>query len=509
MKKLLNKAGKIFAREWVWVLLILLAGLAVRFYKIDNPIADWHSWRQADTASVTKIYLEKGIDVLAPKYQDISSVQTGIFNSEGLRLVEFPIYNIIHTYLVKLLPIHLPPFAISKVWKSIGYNPGPIELWGRLISIASSLASGIFLFLIGRKLYGKWVGILAMAVFMFMPYNIYFSRVILPEPMSVAFAVMGLYFFVIYIEKEKLWKIVLSGVLFGLSLLVKPFSAFYLLAPLYLVYSKYKFSFLKNPKVLIPGLLFLNIALIPFFVWRVWINQNPVGIPHFTWAFNGDGIRFKPAFWRWIFSERLGNLMLGVWGMIPFGFGLLTKSKSKYPYFLHFFLLGSLFYVTTFATASVRHDYYQTFVVPSVALALGYGIWAMWSSTSFNKIAVRILLLFSLMVMFISGWIQVKEDFNVNHPEIIIAGAYVDRTVPKDAIVIAPYTGDTAFLYQTGRSGWPVVEDSIDKLIERGAQYYVNVNFADPDIKMLQSRFKTIETNSTFVLIDLTQPLKK
>jgi hypothetical protein len=140
---------------------------------------------------------------------------------------------------------------------------------------------------------------------------------------------------------------------------------------------------------------------------------------------------------------------------------------------------------------------------------LGYGIWALWSSTSFNKIAVRILLLFSLMVMLISGWIQVKEDFNVNHPEIIIAGAYVDRTVPKDAIVIAPYTGDTAFLYQTGRSGWPVVEDSIDKLIERGAQYYVNVNFADPDIKMLQSRFKTIETNSTFVLIDLTQPLLK
>ncbi len=30
---------------------IIILGLALRLYKIDNPIADWHSWRQADTTS--------------------------------------------------------------------------------------------------------------------------------------------------------------------------------------------------------------------------------------------------------------------------------------------------------------------------------------------------------------------------------------------------------------------------------------------------------------------------
>ena len=30
--------------ELFLLLLILVGGFAVRLYKIDNPIADWHSW---------------------------------------------------------------------------------------------------------------------------------------------------------------------------------------------------------------------------------------------------------------------------------------------------------------------------------------------------------------------------------------------------------------------------------------------------------------------------------
>ena len=36
------------------VFLILLVGLLLRLYRFDNPIADWHSWRQADTSAVSR-----------------------------------------------------------------------------------------------------------------------------------------------------------------------------------------------------------------------------------------------------------------------------------------------------------------------------------------------------------------------------------------------------------------------------------------------------------------------
>src|SRR3990167_6222568 len=84
------------------VLAVLVLAFAVRLYKINTPLADWHSWRQADTASVTKVFVEKGMDVFHPRYLDISSIQTGIFNPEGLRMVEFPVFNVFHFYLVKI-----------------------------------------------------------------------------------------------------------------------------------------------------------------------------------------------------------------------------------------------------------------------------------------------------------------------------------------------------------------------------------------------------------------------
>lgn len=504
----MRKLFKFLTNEYFLIFVILVLGFGVRLYKLDNPIADWHSWRQADTASVSRIYLQNGVDMLRPTYQDISSIQTGIFNADGLRLVEFPIFNLLNSTLAKYIPIHYPDRILSKTWKAIGYSPSSIELWGRFISIGSSLLSGLFLYLIGKRIYGKWVGILAAWFFMFLPYSIYFSRVILPEPMAVMFGLAGLWAYVEFIHSERQLTIILAGVFFALSLLVKPFSAFYLLPALYLLVRKYGFLWFKKSNVMVPQIVFFNIALAPFFLWRIWINPNPVGIPHFSWAFNGDEIRFRPAFWRWIYGERIGNLILGVWGVIVLAFSLLTPSKSKYAHFLHVFLLGSVLYMTIFATASVRHDYYQTFVIPSIALAVGYGAYSMWQNSPFNRHATRLLLLFSVFVMLVASWVQIKEDYNVNHPEIIVAGQYVDKNTPKDAQVIAPYTGDTAFLYETNRQGWPVVDTGWDKMLERGADYFVSVNFSDPDVAMLAAKYKVVEKNSTFILIDLHQELK-
>jgi hypothetical protein len=75
--------------------------------------------------------------------------------------------------------------------------------------------------------------------------------------------------------------------------------------------------------------------------------------------------------------------------------------------------------------------------------------------------------------MIITGFSQIKENYRINHPEIIEAGKVVDELTPKDSLVVAPYNGDTAFLYQTKRWGWPAIDDSIDHIIEKGADYYV------------------------------------
>lgn len=482
------KIPKLFKNKKFILSMILLLGFVVRLYKIDNPVADWHSWRQADTASVTREYLKNGFNLFLPRYHDVSSIQTGIYNPEGLRLVELPIYNLLHLMIVKSTPLNL-------------------EVSGRLLSIILAMFSTYFMYLIGKKIYNDRVGILSAFFFAFLPFNIYFTRVILPEPLAVFFGLLSMVLFVDFINMGKKRLLYMSAVLFSLGMLIKPFIVFYIVPLLYLVHKKYdlKKTF-KNFKDFLPFLIAVNLALIPFFAWRIWINNNPIGVPRFLWAFNENRIRFKPSFWRWIFGERIGHLILGSWGVVVLVFSFLSDRVRKNK-FIPFFLLGMFLYVATFATASVRHDYYQTLVIPSLSLALAVGADYMWREEIFGKKILKVILVFSVFIMFLTAESQTREFYKINHPEILAAGEAVDRLTPKDALIIASYSGDTAFLYQTKRRGWPVVDSSIEEIKEKGAGYFVSVNFSDPDLIEAREIYETMEVTSQYIILDLNKPL--
>jgi hypothetical protein len=475
--------------EYILLTLLLFGGFVVRLYKIGNPVADWHSWRQADTASVSRIYLQEGINLLYPRYHDISSIQTGIFNPKGYRFVEFPIYNAINAILAS------------------SFKMFSLEVWARFITISSAIITSFFLYLIGKRYLGSWGGLLSAFFYLFIPYNIYFTRVILPDPFGAMCATIALFIFIKFIDTSLDFYLYLSGAMMAMGLLIKPFYVFYLVPLIYLTIKKYRLNrILINKQLLVKFSVYFLIMVLPLVFWRIWEGRHPEGIPFFTWAFNGDGIRFRPAFWRWIFEERLGQLILGGWGLIPFVFGVIRPREKNL--FIKFFIFGMLLYVTIVATANVRHDYYQIVVIPAVALVLASGTVYLWQNTVFNNVASRILVLFSIPMMIMTGWLLIKGDYNINHPEIIEAGHEVDRITPKDALVVAPYDGDTAFLYQTGRWGWPVIDNSIDNIIKEGASYYVSVNLGDKDTKMIETRFKTVERTDKYIIINLRDPLK-
>jgi 4-amino-4-deoxy-L-arabinose transferase-like glycosyltransferase len=408
-------------------------------------------------------------------------------------MVEFPIYNAISALLTKT------------------FSSLTLEVWSRLVSIFSALVTGFFLYLIGKKYLGTAGGILASFFYLFIPYNIYFTRVILPDPFGTMCAVAALWFYTVFIGNESdidgnsTVNLFLSGFLMSLALLIKPFYVFYLIPLIYLTLNKYGLkSILSDKKRLRKFVIFSLIMFVPFMLWRFWESRFPAGIPFFTWMFNGDHIRFRPAFWRWIFDERLGRLILGGWGLVLFALGIL-KPKS---YFINIFIFSMFLYVVIVATANVRHDYYQILTIPAVALVMASGTCFLWNNLIFNRIISRILVVFSIGMMLMVGWLQIKDDYQVNHPEIIEAGQVVNEITPKDALVVAPYDGDTAFLYQTNRWGWPAIDDSIDNIIKNGAGYYVSVNLGSADTKMIESRFKTIKQTDKYIIIDLHQPLK-
>lgn len=465
-------------------LAVFLAGAFVRLYKINSPVADWHSWRQADTASVTRIYVDEGISPLYPRYYDISSIQTGKTNPKGYRFVEFPFYNIAHAVLYSNFP------SMS------------LEMWGRVLSSAFSLASAYFVMLIGRRYLGHIGGILSAFFFLLIPFNIYFSRVILPEPMGIMFLTGGLWFFVKFIDEKKQSLLYLSCLALAMSLLIKPFFAFYFLPLIYLFDKEIGIKkTLRNKKELFKYFTGAMVLFLPFVFWRMWENKFPEGIPFFEWAFNGDGIRFRPAFWRWIFGVRLGELILGIFGLIPFAIGVISKKKEDIFYKLS--ILGMFMYVITVATANVRHDYYQIITIPAVAWILASGTLKMWEAQYFHKITTRLILIFSLFMLFFLGWLRIRDFYQINHPEIIEVGERVDEIAPKEALVVAPYNGDTAFLYHTKRFGWPAVDNSIENIVAQGADYYVSLDLNSKDTLDFQKKYEILEKTGRYIILDL------
>jgi len=148
-------------KEIILLLIFLLLGFIFRLYRFNNPIADWFSWRQADTSAVSRNFVKYGFDLLHPTYDDISNVQSGFDNPKGYRFVEFPIYNVFQAGL----------------YKSVGILS--LEEWGRLVTIIFSLSGSLAFFLLILRRAKKEVAFFVLFFSLFLPYNIYYGRTIL------------------------------------------------------------------------------------------------------------------------------------------------------------------------------------------------------------------------------------------------------------------------------------------------------------------------------------------
>lgn len=205
---------KIFKNPLFWLLLIIIVGFTVRLYRIDNPVADWHSWRQADTAAVSRNFYKEGFNPFFPKGDDMSPVGKDNPNLRRLRFVEFPIYN-------------------SLVYFLYLFNGGVDEKFARLVSIFMSLGSMIFIYLIVKRYWDNFTALVSAFIFAVLPFNIYFSRTILPEPTLVFFS-LGMFYFVDRMIFEDKLKILLVSIFFtAMAFLIKPMAIFYLLPLLY------------------------------------------------------------------------------------------------------------------------------------------------------------------------------------------------------------------------------------------------------------------------------------
>lgn len=476
-------------KDFFILLFILVIAFVLRLYKINIPLADFHSWRQVDTAAVARNYVKNGVDLFRPTYDDLSNVQSGIINPQGYRMVEFPIYNAIIAISYKIFPIF------------------SLEIWGRLVSIIFSLIIISVIYYLLLKEAGRISAIFASITYAIFPFFVFFSRVILPETTALSFSMMAIFFFYINTEHKtkKLISIIYhlgSSIFFACALLIKPTIIFYGL-PIFIIFlRKYKFSFIKQ----INFYLYFMIAFLPLIFWRNYIKNFPEGIPVSDWLFtsvNTDqglkSILFRPSFFRWIFFERINNLILG--GYLTFFFILGTIAKQK-KYFLLSFVFAALGYIFVFQGGNLQHEYYQTLILPALAMMVGLGVGFIYRTMNefINPFFVSTLITFIFIFSLYFSYFRVGDYYQYSQ-ELVQEANIINNLTGKDDLIVTDRTGDTTLLYLSNRRGAPAIFRDPVELQKLGYKYLITSSSGQVD--MMKPYFKIIFENEKFTLFKL------
>lgn len=478
--------------DCIILIIIITVGFIFRLYKINIPLADLHSWRQADTASVARNFVRYGFDLLHPRFDDLSSNQSaaGIENPQGLRFVEFPFYNAFFAFLYKIFP------------------QLPLEVWGRLVTIFFSLIIIAIIYYLVLKELGRAAAFFSSLIYAIFPFFVFFSRVVLPETTAVALSMLSIFFLYHFsnIKRNNLFAIcfLLFAILsFSLSLLTKPTTIFYIASLFFLFFQKYRFNFFKK----ISFYIFFILSLFPFILWRLYIQKFPEGIPPADWLITSvntyqglKNIFFKPAFFRWIFFERLNNLILGGYLSVFLILGIIGKQKK---FFLHSLLFSSFLYILIFQGGNVQHEYYQTIILPSVAIAIGMGINHIISNKKLflTPILTYGVIFISILFSCFFSFYKVRDFYSYPHELLQIAKIVSTLTKPEDKIV-TDRLGDTTLLYLMDRKGSPSIHKPPSELRKLGYSFLVTLN-QDEIKKLKKANFKVVFENNQFALFKL------
>jgi 4-amino-4-deoxy-L-arabinose transferase-like glycosyltransferase len=451
--------------------LILVAAFVVRWIGIDQPFVDPWSWRQSDVAAIARNFLENGFHFSWPQI-DWAGDQPGYVGTE------FPIL----------------PFAAALVYQGAG-----VQEWvGRIQGVFFFVAALPFFFGLVRRIFGDVVAVWATCFYAFAPLSIVASRAFMPDMPSLSLAIVGLYFFLRWLEEDRFSWLLLSALLVSLALLIKLPTAIIGAPLLYFVgaavYDRRNFSSdsIGGHRPPLQQLFrwelwfFAAIALVPSALWYSHAHRIATQFyPHHFFGAGGFRIMTLAWYWEIVRQTVFSSLTLALFALALLG--VLAVARGKYSRLFHWWLAAMLLFIVL-AGYGNRHQWYQLPLVPIAAVFAGCA--CAWIAAR-SRIPRPLLTLGAVLLVAsfaISSYFCVQPLYRPAAASLRNLGLELNEATTATALIIAATDGDPTVFYYAHRRGWHFLGDGVydgnpldsaqiianlEKLRSRGATHLV------------------------------------
>ena len=456
-------ARRPYQAMWLAMAICILA-VATRLVFINQPYIDHWSWRQSDVAAIARNFLQNGFRFGYPQIDWAG-------NAPGYVGTEFPIL----------------PFIAAVCYKFAGVH----EWMGRIQAVILFAVSLPFFFLLVREIFGSTAAVWASFFYCFAPLNIFAGRSFMPDVPSLSFAIVGLYFFLRWVQHAESWSFFAAVTAISLSLLLK-ITSILIAAPL--VYVLVVGRLCQTPGVsqkrptILGAIVFSAIALLPSAIWYWHAHQIAERFyPHHF--FGAGGIKIESFSWYWHIARQtfVSSLTPPLSVMALVGLFVPQSRDRRYSRLFHCWLAAMIVFIIVVGYGN-RHRWYQLPLVPIVAAFAGAACAFVGSKISSRVIAVILSVVLASAFTTLAFW-YVQPFYQSSAAQLRDAGLELKKATRPNALIIAADMGDPTILYYAERKGWHFLEqnatyngnpddseqaiENLERLQRRGATHFV------------------------------------
>jgi hypothetical protein len=451
------------------VVAAITLGVMARAATVRSPLFDFHSWRQADTASIARNFVEERFNPMYPQVDQRGARAEGYVKT-GLEL---------HAFIVA---------ALAKV---VGFSP---QL-GRLVNTLLFPVAALLLFRFIQDRYGETAGFIGLFIYAVgLPLQIFIDRAFMNESVLVLLTIVCLWAAQQYCARLCKRHV---AVLIGTSSLLA------VVKPTYLIVWG-----------AIAGLFLERFGRAAFVRWELWLMAAVnLGLGTLWFRHAGQisqltGISFGLADKLFsadvLFSDYLPKVairllkdIIGPVGVVFGSYGAIVAAQQR-RYAERCGLITFAAYLIVVTVGNFSHNYYQLPIVPVATVLTAAGVTALigrigtsrnWSSdTRINAYAA--ILWIAAMSTFIRS-VSAHNWYEVDQRRVRMCETLARVLAPDERVVFANYKSPD-ILFCIHRKGWLLTDEEttperLHELANDGAPVFVTEKRYEQTVRTLQN----------------------